>query len=498
MGLAGSPQATIPRADGLHSEARIVAVLTHLGAAQVVLASTAVVRNKIVALRLGPSAFGEFSQLAMVMGVVFTVVSFGMGVALRRNVARATTAEERGRQLASANGMVLGLAAIAAATVAALLASGKLLRLAALEPHRGTALAAAVLVVAIPVEGLRNNYLAFLQGVLDVRGLAVRRSLAVLAATAVAAPIVWFFGFVGAAIQFLVLGVTMAVLLGSRCRALGYAPLRIRLDRPACARLAAFGLASLGSGFAQSLADTAVRTSLIASAGSARNGVLQAAYALSVTLKGVVLASIGTVSLAAIGARTERREVSEAMDRLLGVVIPLGATALGVLGLLGVPVLTLLYSDAFASGAELLPFLLTGDLLVAFVWVVGAPLLAHGDRVLWLALDVGFAVTRWGVAVALLPRLGSVAVVIGYLSGAALHLSLNLAVCRFRYKLALAPRRVGGLALAVGLVASLAVLGARRPPSLWLLGAGVAAWAVYAVRVARLPALLASVARRRG
>jgi O-antigen/teichoic acid export membrane protein len=496
MGTASAPQAAIPRADGLHSEARILAVLTHLGAAQVVLASTAIVRNKIVALRLGPSSFGEFSQLAMVMGVVYTVVSFGMGVALRRNVARATTADERGRQLATANGMVLGLAGIAALAIGALLATGNLLRVAALPQHRATALAAAVFVVAIPVEGIRNNYLALLQGVLDVRGLAVRRSLAVLVATAVAAPVVWFFGFVGAAVQFPVLSLVMAVLLGSRCRALGYAPLRVRLDAPVCARLASFGLASLGSGFAQSLADTAVRTSLIAAAGPARNGVLQAAYALSITLKGVVLASIGTVSLAAIGARTDRREVAESMDRLLKVVIPLGATALGLLGLLGVPVLTLLYSKAFASGAALLPFLLSGDLLVAFVWVVGAPLLANGDRVLWLALDVVFAATRWGVAILLLPRLGSAAVVIGYLTGAALHLSLNLAVCRLRYGLPLPARRVGALAVAIALVASLASLGARRP-SLLLLGAGAAVWAAYAVRQARLPALLASVARRR-
>lgn len=481
MQASDTPHARPAPADGLHLEARILSVLTHLAATQVVLAATGIVRNKVVALRLGPAAFGEFAQIATVMGVVTTLVGLGMGVSLKRNAARARSDAERAEQLATANGMVLGLSAIAIATTVAMLWSGRLLDLAALTPSPPVVVATLLFVAAIPVEGLRNNYLALLQGVLDVRGLAVRRSLAVLIATTIAIPAVWFLGFVGAAVQFVLLSVLVAVLLGARCRALGLPPLRVRLDRRIVPQLASFGLASLASGFAQSFADAAVRTRLIEISGAASNGVLQATFVLSTTMKGIVLASIGTISLATIGAKTDRAEISATMDRILKVVLPVGAVSLGLLGLLGALALTLLYSPAFVPGVALLPYILSADVILSFVWVIGAPLLANGDRVLWLTLDLVYAGARWATAILLLPRFGPIAVVAGYLAAAALHLALNYVVFRRRYGLRVAPHRVRQLAEGVALVAALSLVGALRPESVPLLGVGLAVWGAYAL-----------------
>jgi O-antigen/teichoic acid export membrane protein len=186
------------------------------------------------------------------------------------------------------------------------------------------------------------------------------------------------------------------------------------------------------------------------------------------------------------------------MDRLLRVVIPVGAATLGLLGLLGVPALTVLYSKAFAPGASLFQYILAADLILAFVWVIGAPLLAHGDHVLWIVLDVVYAATRWCTAIVLLPHLGSVAVVVGYLAAAALHLSLNLAVCRFRYGLHLNSSRIRALLVGIGLVASLSAIGASRPASIPIVVAGITVWSAYAVWHARTLELLRRLPRRRG
>lgn len=467
---------------------------------QGVVAGSGLIRNKIVAYRLGPVAFGEISQLAAVLSVAATAVSFGMAVSLSRNAARYSSVEDRRAQLANANGIVLTLAVAAVAGLTLFLASGRLLPIAGLSSSPAIVLATVVLVAGIPFDALKNNYLAFLQGILDARGLALGRSIGVLVATIVAIPVVWFLGFVGAAIQVLLLSAAVAILLGVRCRSIGYSPLRTRLDARTAASLASFGVVSMASTFAQGLADAAVRKGLIVTAGAGANGLLQAPYVLSLTLKGVVLVSIGSVSLATIAARRDRAEVSATVAQLLNVVVPVGASALALLGLLGAPVLTLLYSSAFVGGATFFPYLLSADLLLVVVWVVGAPLLAFGDRILWLALELIYAAARWALAVVLLGRLGATAVVVGYLAAVALHLVLNLALFRFRYGLSLERHQLGRVGVGLALVAGLSIAGMAPARPAHLLLAAVAVWFAYTLHHARrsqiVPALRRSLQRK--
>jgi O-antigen/teichoic acid export membrane protein len=217
---------------------------------------------------------------------------------------------------------------------------------------------------------------------------------------------------------------------------------------------------------------------------------------LAVTVKGIVLASIGSVSLATIAPKTDRKEISSAIDRLLNVVIPVGTAALGLLGLLGVPAMLLLYSRAFTSSAMFFPYVLSADLLLVFVWVIGAPLLAKGDRVLWLLLDLFHAAARWGLALLLMRRLGSYAVVVGYLIAVAVHVSLNLAIYRFRYRLQLSPKHVIRVLFGLALVGLLSLAGARPTASLLATFAAAMSWLAFILYHARQGGLLLAVQRR--
>jgi O-antigen/teichoic acid export membrane protein len=494
--LADPPTTQTPAADVIHSEARILGVLSQFGIMQAVLALTGMIRNKVVALRLGPEGFGEYAQIAAIVSLIVTVASFGMGVSLSRNAAKAKTHAERQKQVSNANAIVLLLAGVAGLGAATLLVSGHLLRLAGLAQTTAAMLATAIFLVAIPFEVLKNNYLALLQGILDVRGVAAYRSIGVLLATALTVPVVWFFGFAGAGAQFLLISAVLTVLLGARCRQLGYSPLGVRLDTAIVWNLVTFGIVSLGSSFASVFADTAVRSSLIANSGAAANGLLQAPYVLSNTLKEMVTASVSIIALATIAPRDDRAEIAAAVDKLLGVVIPVGASAIGLLGLLGAPVLSVLYSREFVGGAALFRFILVADLLLVFVWVIGANLLARGARILWLSLDLCFAAARWGVAVLLMPRLGATAVVVGYLAAVVLHLALNLAVFRLGYRIPLSPRHLVRLAVGVVLVASLSVVGQGMPSSVPLYAAALAVWVGYTVHYARRTGILTALRAR--
>ncbi len=487
----------IPAPDAaIASDVRIIAVLSQFGVMQLVLALTAVIRNKVVAFRLGPAAFGEYSQIASVISVITAVVSFGMGVSLSRNAAKARSNPERQRQLANANGIVLTLAIVAVTVAIALLLSGRLLPLVGLAHSTALMGATAIFIMAIPFEGLKNNYLALLQGILDVRGLAAGRSIGVLLATMLAVPIVWVLGFLGAGIQFLLLSALLALLLGLRCRQVGYAPLSVRLESPVLLQLASFGLVSLGASFASVFVDTAVRGTLIESAGAAANGLLQAPYMLSQTVKAMVTASISSIALATIAPRDKREEIAAAVDKLLGVVIPVGASSIGLLGLLGAPVLALLYSGAFVPGASLFRYVLVADLIHVFVWVIGANLLARGDRLLWLGLDLVQAGVRWTVAIALVPRFGATAVAIGYLAAVLLHLALNLLVYRLYYQIPLGRVHLSRLFVAAALVVALSLVGQHAPSPVPLFAAGLTAWAGYTAYHARRTGLLQALRER--
>ena len=200
---------------------------------QIVVAATALVRNKVIAVRLGPSAFGEIAQLAAVVASVVAITAFGMQVSLSRNVARATTYAERQAYLASANGLRPDACHWwRPAALAVFLVAGNLLNVVGLPVTPEVMVAAGIFFAAIPLLGLQTNFLAFLQGLLDVRGIG---HAAVASPSSsprrLCVPLVWVFGLIGAATTFLILNALLTLLLGLRCRALGYGWLAVR-SRP--------------------------------------------------------------------------------------------------------------------------------------------------------------------------------------------------------------------------------------------------------------------------
>src|SRR6185312_11800607 len=84
-----------------------------------------------------------------------------------------------------------------------------------------------------PIEALRNNYLSFLAGLVDIKCISSKRSLAVIAATAVAVPLIAMFGIAGACMQTAIASLFLAFLLGGRCREQGYKPIAFRWHKDA-------------------------------------------------------------------------------------------------------------------------------------------------------------------------------------------------------------------------------------------------------------------------
>jgi enterobacterial common antigen flippase len=444
----------------------ILVAMTELGGLQVILALTGLVRNKVAAVYLKTAGIGEWSQIQGVATTVFVIVQFGMIVGLSRNTAAAQSETDRQRQLSVANTMTVALAILAMLAAVAFFvtsSNGELLGSLGI-PARWNLLLLLFVVVLAPVEGLRNNFLSFLQGMLDIRGIASKRAIAVILATIAAIPLVSMFGITGACLQFAVASVLMAVLLGHRCNQLGYRPLHFQWEKSSAFSLAALGGATLLGSFAYSGVDVLIRSQLIRFAGLSAAGIYQAAFLLSSQVTQIALGSIGVFSLASISGSTEPETISRQLHMMYRVILPISAVGLGLLGLLERPAIQLLFSSQFKSSSNLLPMLLVGNALQAASWVAGAPLLACGRVRAWLTLQMIGASLRYLSVSALLPIFGTQAIPFAFLLGQMFDIVAALVLCSRSMKIATSRVDLAKIGLSSALPGVLALIGLHATP----------------------------------
>jgi O-antigen/teichoic acid export membrane protein len=405
----------------------ILTNLMQLAGLQLVLAVTGLVRNAVISRRLGPEGLGEFNILYELFATLGTLVIFGMAVGLSRNVAATQDKDERQKILGTANFIIWTLTIAATLVVIFGFQLGYFsLELFKLQLSPAVLISSVLLLISLPLKALESNYIAFLTGIMDIKGMTSGRSVAVIAGTILTVPIVWFFGFVGATIQYLILTLLLVILLGYRCVNLGYRPWAIRWHRPTAYGLAFFGIASLINSFVQNTSGLAIRTALINQVSAAENGLYTAALLLTSQVKTIVLSSVSSYSLAAISQNQSRENITHTANQLLKVVLPLAALAAAALGVFSVPALIILASPKFISAAHYFPLLLAADFVQVFIWVIGAPLLALKMVRTWLVLDLIQWGARWSLVIFLLPILGPQAVVTAWFAATLLHLSFNL------------------------------------------------------------------------
>jgi O-antigen/teichoic acid export membrane protein len=190
--------------------------------------------------------------------------------------------------------------------------------------------------------------------------------------------------------------------------------------------------------------------------------------------------------------------VSRTIRQLISVVLPFAIAALGFMGLLGIPILVVLYSSAFVAGAAYLPFIMVYELVLVVVWVIGSPLLASGDRVLWLVQDLVWVVIGWALSMLLIPTLGATAVVLGMVVAAAGQMVMLVLLIATRYHVTLGIQHAAHAAIGLGLVGLLSAIGSQgvANPALYLVGLGM--WAAYFAYVLRTTPFLAMVRSRIG
>ncbi len=458
--LASAPESvTGPR--------RILTVLTQLGLMNVAIGFGGVVRNKVMAVYLKPAGFGEFTQLAGIAAAVFVFVQFGMSVGLSRHAAAHRDEAERQRQLSVANALTVGLATASIALFIPALfspASAPLLRTLGIAPTLSHKILLAVLLAIAPLEALRNNFVCFLQGILDIKGMSAKRSLAIIVSTVAAVPLIAFFKAAGAAAQMVFASLFLAILLARRCRQMGYRPFAFAWNKKVALTLAGWGGASLISSLALNSTDTLIRGHLIATAGLAANGLYQSCSLLSGQVMTVILGSIGAYSLATLSETKDPAVAKLRMTDLLHVILPVTTLALGVLGLLSIPMLSILFTRSFGQASTFFPLQLSANYLQASAWIVGAPLLGFGFVRTWMFIQLAGSALRYAVTIVLSSFIGVHAVPAGLALAIAFDLIADIIFCRRCLGIQFDGRTMRNFVLGGAAVLACAMVGALSRP----------------------------------
>jgi enterobacterial common antigen flippase len=460
----------------------ILVNIVRLGGMQVVIASTAIVRSKILAVRLGPEGYGEFIQLSLIVITASVVAAFGFGMSLNRNVAAFPGHGDRQRMLAQSNALNLTVASFLGAAVAILLLiHPDAVGWVGLSRTPDVVVSLAVLLAFIPLEAAVQHRVGFLTGALDIKGMTSGRSAALLLGTAASVPLVWFFGLIGAAVQFVLLTALIVFMLDRRCRSLGFAPWALAFDRATFLQLARLGMAAVIAGFATQVSDLVARSVLVRARDAAENGVYQAALSISHQVRAVVLGSVGSYMIATLSKTTDRQVIIETANRLLAVVVPLATVAFGVLGLLSGPAILVLYAPDFLPAQRVMPVLLAAYYVHVLIWVIGAPLLAADKVRTWLTLELVFSLSRLAIAVPLVSAMGAMAIALAYLLSTFLHLGLNLYFYRRVLRLSIAPRQWWLFGMGFLVTVATAFLGALHVFQLGIVMLGFGLIMVFAV-----------------
>ncbi len=377
-----------------------------------------VARNKWLALHLDPAGLGVLGQVVAGQTWLGTLTGLGLGVSVARAVGAA-----RGRGDAAAVQRTVGTAlGVVRLTTLAAAAAGLLLAPAASTALFGTPAYAGLVrisMLAVVGWGVQAVLTGVFAGHSDVRApfsYALAGNVAVVALVLVLVPRFGLPGAVWAVTLFWPVAIVVTLWRHRRDYAGVFPrPADQRIDRAEGGALVKVALAGLVLSLVDQGTLLALRAHYVRVAGIAANGLLQASLGLSQQLGNVVYAYVASYAFGRVSGLRSAAEVREYTRRQWLPLVGLGLAGCVALGLLGTPLLHLLYSSRFDPARPMLVWMLVGEFgrVGVQVWAMGA--LPLGGVRLWVPVGVSAAIgLAAGYAVATAAGAGVLALPIAY------------------------------------------------------------------------------------
>ena len=337
-----------------------------------------VLRNKLLAVTLGPAGVGLFAQLLGLQSLAAGVVPLGLQTAALRYIAlyRNQERELLVRYLATSVRAFLWLSV--AGTVACMIFLHPLTLWATDSPVYMLMLIPPILGIPFLVQS--QAWLTYVQAGLDMRSYSRALMLTSVLGLVVLAPLVLLWGIKGAAIHlFLFAVLSWAVARWTALRVMGTETRRAMdaapFDRTALVNLFRFSAANLPPFVLTIVFPFVLRAQIVRDAGLAENGIYQALFAISAQYLSIPLSAMTAYSFPRISQLRDLETINLEVNNATRVAV-LFSTA-GILAILLARdlVIRVLYSDRFMGAVPLFPVQMVGDLMKAVCYAIQLPML---------------------------------------------------------------------------------------------------------------------------
>jgi PST family polysaccharide transporter len=396
--------------DGGQSYTQILKSTALIGGSSVVTVLFAIVRNKAMALLIGPAGVGLMGLYGSIADIAHALAGLGIQASGVRQIADAVGSGDANRIARTVT--VLRRTSVVLGLLGALLLAALALPIANFtfdDPRYAGGVA--LLSAAIFFRMLADGQAALIQGMRYIGSLARSNVIAAFFSTAISIPLIYLFGVSGIVPSLVAIAAASLATswwYGRQIR-LGTNPMSTVQVRQEAAALLKLGAVFMISGFLTLGTAYAVRIIVLRAEGMSAAGLYQAAWALGGLYAGFILQAMGTDFYPRLTAVSkDDAECNRLVNEQVQVSILLAGPGL-IATLTAAPlVLRLLYSPEFYAAVDLLRWICLGMMLRVIAWPLGFIVLAKGARRAFFWTEVAATLVHIGLAWLLVGTVGLV------------------------------------------------------------------------------------------
>jgi antigen flippase len=397
-------------AEGGRSHAHILRSTAIMGGASVVNVGFAIVRNKAIAVLLGPQGVGLMGLYSSIADLAQTLAALGMQEAGVRQIAEAVGTGDTDRIGRTASvlrwaSIVLGLAGavllVAWSSSVAVVTFGD-------DQH---VLGVALLSAAVFFRVLAGGQVALLQGMRRIADLAHINMLGALFSTLISIPMIYALGVDGIVPSLVAMAVLTFVItwwfghkVDARAR-----PSAANVLSGETAALLKLGLAFMASTLLSAVAAYAIRIIVQGVDGIVGAGFYQAAWALGSLYAGFILQAMGADFYPRLtGIASDNAECNRLVNEQVQVSLLLAGPGVITTLVIAPLVIRIFYTPEFYPAADLLRWVCLGMMLRVVAWPLGFIVLAKGARFTFVWTELAATIVHVGLAWLMVVEFGAV------------------------------------------------------------------------------------------
>ena len=406
-----------------------------IGGASFINIAIGLLRNKVLAVLLGPVGVGLASLYTGLITTASTFASMGVGTVGTRQIAEASSKDDARALPVARRAMFWGTMFLAIAGALVVWSLRTILAVRVLGNAADSGVVGWLsLGVALSVAGASQG--ALIQGMRRIGDMARLSVFGSVLNTILGVALLWRWGKAGL-VAFVLVGPVVSFAVGqiyvSRLPKGGADTVTLQELAREWATLLRLGLAFMGAGFVASLIQLWIRIEVGRILGAKSLGQYQAAWTISMQYIGFVLGAMAADYYPRLtGVIHDHKAAGHLVNEQTEIAMLLSAPVFIAMMAMAPWVIHLLYAASFTPAIEVLRWQVLGDVLKVTSWPLGFVILAAGDGKTFFWSESATALLTAGLIVGLAPVMGLRITGISYLACYAFYLPLVYWLARRR------------------------------------------------------------------